>query len=38
MKKRLESWLHRNEAAPTVGVIVLIALALVVAQRLGLTN
>jgi hypothetical protein len=36
MSKRLESWLRKNEAAPTVGVVVVIAVAIVVARLLGL--
>jgi hypothetical protein len=38
MSKRVESWLRQNEAAPTVGVVVVIAVAVIVAQLLGLTN
>ena len=34
----LGSWLRKNEAAPTVGVVVAIAVAVVVARLLGLTG
>ena len=38
MSQRPESWLRNTEAALTVGVIVVIAVAYVVARLLGLTN
>jgi len=38
MSKRSESWLRNTEAVLTVGVVLVIAVAYVVARLLGLTN